>query len=192
MEPDAKPTSEGQPLLAWKEKAHRVEYDCGWFSVHRHDRQSQRSGVEHDFYLIETRDWINVIPVLPDGRIVFVKQYRQAAERFGLEVPAGIIDEGEDMLDAGRRELAEETGYGSGTWTFLGSFYSNPALIRNQVHVYLAEGVVPVGEQKLDAEEEIDVLLLDREAVKKAVLDGSIHNAVTLAVLNRAMLHGVL
>jgi 8-oxo-dGTP pyrophosphatase MutT (NUDIX family) len=179
-------------LLPWKENGRKVEYDCGWFSVHRHDRQSQASGVEHDFYLIETRDWINVIPVLPDGRIVFVKQYRQAAERFGLEVPAGIIDEGEDMLEAGRRELAEETGFGEGEWTFLGSFYSNPALIRNHVHVFVARNIRPVAEQSLDEEEEIDVVLLDRQQVRQAIFDGTIHNAVTLAVLYRASLDGVL
>jgi hypothetical protein len=110
-------------ILPWKEIGCSVEYDCGWFSVHRHDRQSRRSGLKHDFYLIETGDRVNVVPVLPDGRIVFVKQYRQAAERPGLEVPAGIMDGSEDSLAAGRRELVEETGYGEGEWTFLGNFY---------------------------------------------------------------------
>ncbi|MBW7856990.1 MAG: hypothetical protein H3C43_01495, partial [Leptonema sp. (in: Bacteria)] len=98
-----KKIKEGQPstLLPWIETGRSQKYDCGWFSVDRHDRKSQLSKASHDFYLVHTKDWVNVVPVLDDGRIVFVRQYRQAAQKFGLEVPAGVIEGNENSLEAG-------------------------------------------------------------------------------------------
>ena len=176
-------------LQPWIEEAHQVEYDCGWFSVHRHDRRSQVSQVKHDFYLIETSNWVNVVPVLADGRVLFVRQYRQSAEIFSLEVPAGIVEPDEDPLEAGRRELLEETGFGDGDWTALGSFFSNPALIRNRVLPFLALNVVQKGKMQPDAEEELELIALSRTEIEDAIRKGLIHNAITIAVLHKAFLH---
>lgn len=170
-------------LLPWIETGRSQQYDCGWFSVERHDRKSKLSKVEHDYYLVHTKDWVNVVPITTDGRIVFVRQYRQAAEKFGLEVPAGIIEENEEPINAGKRELIEETGYGKGNWQHLGSFYSNPALIKNQVHAFLATPVEIVSKPMPERQEEIEVVILDWLGVNQAIIAGEINNSITIAVL---------
>lgn len=168
----------------WQEKARSNVFDCGWFQVDRHDRVSESSGVEHDFYLVKTADWVNVVPVRNDGRLVMVRQFRHGADRFGLEVPAGIVDEGEEPLTAGKRELREETGYAAESWQALGTFASNPALLNNTVHVYLAEHAGRVSAQSTEPDEEIECVLVDPDDIPALIRSGEINNSIAIAVLH--------
>lgn len=97
-----------------------------------------------------------VVPVLPDGRILLVRQYRPSVEREMLELPAGAKDfENEDPKDAAARELFEETGYKAGKMSFLCRVKSAPAWCDEETTVYLAEELTKISGQHLDAAEEI-------------------------------------
>lgn len=108
-----------------------------------------------DWYFVDTPPSVLVVPVLADGQLVMVRQYRRNLRRYTLEFPAGEIAAGESPEDAARRELAEETGYvlaADGHLRALGSFYSLPSETTKYTHVFAAEPVVSGGAARRDAE----------------------------------------
>lgn len=107
------------------------------------------------YYVMEEPDWIHIVPVHDDGRMVLVHQYRHAAAITSIEFPGGIIDAGEIPADAAARELLEETGFHARHWQPMASFFANPARQTNRVHVFLAQGLTRAAAQKLDATEDI-------------------------------------
>jgi 8-oxo-dGTP pyrophosphatase MutT (NUDIX family) len=102
------------------------------FSVRTDTAVSPRTGAAHDFYIIESRDWINIIPVTEDHRVVMVKQYRLGSMETTLEIPGGIVDPGDTPEEAASRELLEETGYQAQEWVKIGAVNPNPALFCNR------------------------------------------------------------
>lgn len=124
-----------------------------------------------------------VLPVLDDGRIILVRQYRNALERETLEVPAGCRDfPTEDTRIAAERELREETGYTSNHIEFLISLRTTVAFCDESIDVYLATELVP-GEQSLDEAEDIDVELYTLEELKKKIYAGEIQDSKTVAAI---------
>ncbi len=124
-----------------------------------------------------------VLPVLPDGRIVLVRQYRNALERETLEVPAGCRDsKTEDTKVTARRELKEETGYDSEEITFLASLRTTVAFCDERVDVYLAQNLIP-GQQHLDEAESIDLEIYELDTLKKMIYDGVIQDSKTVAAI---------
>ena len=124
-----------------------------------------------------------VLPVLPDGRILMVHQYRNALERDTIEVPAGARDDvNEDTAVCAARELEEETGYRSENLSFLLSLRTTVAFCDEQVDVYLAEDLVP-GEQHLDDAEDIRVEAFELEHLLEMIYQGIIQDAKTVAAI---------
>src|SRR4030043_2150070 len=101
------------------------------FSVRTDRAVSPRTGNEHDFHIIESRDWINIIPVTKDNQVVMVKQYRHGSREVTLEIPGGLVDPGDTPEKAAARELLEETGYQAEELMKIGSVNPNPALFNN-------------------------------------------------------------
>ncbi|NCC50758.1 MAG: NUDIX hydrolase [Spartobacteria bacterium] len=118
--------------------------------------------------------------VLPDGRLVLVKQYRKAAERIFLEVVAGLIEEGEDPEDCARREIKEETGYTVDAIEKLISFYPSPGYVDETIQVYLAHLHPAADVLALDHDEHIEVVVLTREEMRRQVATGEICDGKTL------------
>ncbi len=124
-----------------------------------------------------------VLPVLDDGRIILVRQYRNALERETLEVPAGCRDfPEEDMRIAAERELKEETGYTSNHIEFLASLRTTVAFCDERVDVYLATDLIP-GKQELDEAEDIDIEIFTLEELKKKIYAGEIQDSKTVAAI---------
>ena len=96
------------------------------------------TGIEGDYVAMDAPDWAMVVAEYQDS-FVLVRQWRHSAECLSLEFPGGVVDGGEDAATAARRELKEETGFEAGKLTHLGTVSPNPALFKNQFHVYLAE-----------------------------------------------------
>lgn len=124
-----------------------------------------------------------VLPVLPDGRVLMVRQYRNALERETLEIPAGCRDSlDEDTALCAARELEEETGYKSNKISFLLSLRTTVAFCNEMIDVYLAEDLVP-GVQHLDDAEEIRIETYEIEELCDMVYKGIIQDGKTVAAI---------
>jgi len=164
--------------------------DCGIFRLSRTLARSPRTGDVHPFHQIRAGDWVNVIPVTGDGRLVLVRQYRHGCQQLTLEIPGGMIDPGETPEAAAARELLEETGYRSDRLESLGWLSPNPALFDNRLHVFLAPGAERVAEIRNDqATEETSVVLVPMAEVERMIAEGCIHHALVIAALFRWRLH---
>ena len=138
------------------------------------------------------RGAVCVVPVTEDGEIVFVEQFRYAMDRVLLEIPAGKLEAGEtDRLAAARRELSEETGFTADHMIDLGKYFGCPALISEDINMYLATGLHP-GECHPDEDEFLQVIRMPFGALLQQVLQGEIPDAKTqIAVLKLACMRGL-
>ncbi len=150
-----------------------VDHDCYRY---------EGSGREHDFTVIRTSDWINIIPRTAEGDFVFIRQYRHGIRDVTLEIPGGAIDgrDGNPRI-AAERELREETGYEAAEWIHLGYVTPNPALQDNRCHTYLALGAKKAGEPQFDPFERIALELLSPESTARVLRDGTVHHGLVLA-----------
>jgi ADP-ribose pyrophosphatase len=140
-------------------------------------------GTEGEFVIAHTPDWVNVVARTPDDRLVLVRQFRFGSNDLSLEIPGGVMEAGEDPVSAGLRELSEETGYGGGVPSLLGSVHPNPAIQNNRCHFVLVDGAVPTGPMKWDADEEIQVSTEPVADVLAGARSGRITHSLTVAAL---------
>jgi len=117
--------------------------------------------------------------VVKDGQVLLVEQYRPAAGRKMLEIPAGTIDRSEPPLECARRELQEETGYSAEDWESLGHIYPTPGYTNEVLHLFYASGLTK-GEQHLDPGEDINVRWIPLEKVEEMIDQGEINDAKTI------------
>ncbi len=136
-----------------------------WLTARRDKVRLPNGVINDEFYVLEYPDWVNVIAITKDGRFVFERQYRHGLGETRYEIPAGVIEEGEEPIDGARRELLEETGYAGGEWTKLMAVSGNASTTNNLSHCFLAVGVEKVDGQHLDRTEDIEVHLLTRDEV---------------------------
>ena len=169
----------------WKILSSR--YDTSYRVFHlRTDRAvSPRTGEAHDFFVLESADWVNVIPVTPADEVVMIRQYRHGLREVTLEIPGGLVEAGDRPGDAACRELLEETGYAAQSWVSLGYVHPNPAIQSNRCFTYLAESVYPAGEQKLDDKEDISVTLVPLAAIPHLIREGRITHSLIIAAFYR-------
>ncbi len=143
------------------------------------------SSIEISRMVLETPEWVNVVAITTAGDIVMVEQYRFGVSALTTEPVGGVVDPGESPLEAAKRELLEETGFGGGRWRSLGTVQANPAFHDNSCHLWLAEDVQRVQEQALDPGEAIRVHLMTLDDVKEAIGDGRLQHPLGLAALSR-------
>jgi 8-oxo-dGTP pyrophosphatase MutT (NUDIX family) len=162
-----------------------------WVRVHA-ERVRTATGMEIEpWYVVEAADWVTVVPVLPDGRIVLVEQYRHGALRVGRELPAGNIEPGEDPALTAVRELAEETGYQAAQAPIpLGVLWPEPARSRVRAHGYLIRCAAAEGRQQLDATEDIAVVTVSGAEFRDPVACGILHGTqLAFSLLAQRLLH---
>jgi 8-oxo-dGTP pyrophosphatase MutT (NUDIX family) len=140
------------------------------------------NGRSNDFTVIRTSDWINIIPIATDRRLVFIRQFRHGIRGVTVEIPGGAIDAGDkDPRAAAERELLEETGFLAEKWEYLGYVTPNPAIQDNRCHTFLAAEAFRAAEPRFDPYERIEVMLLSREEAGKALRDGTVTHGLVLA-----------
>ena len=135
--------------------------------------------------VLETNDWVNIIAITKDKKLVVVHQYRFGSGKVTTEIPAGLVDPGESSLETAKRELLEETGYTSDSWKYLGAIEPNPAFQNNKCHHWLALDVFPVNTQALDDGEDIYTEAISYEEVRARILSGAINHSLALSALSR-------
>ena len=98
----------------------------------------KKQKIDHPYTRLKAPNWVNVLAVTEEKEVILVEQTRVGPMRNVLEVPGGVIDPGENPLDAARRELEEETGYISQEFLSLGKINPNPAIMTNELHMFVA------------------------------------------------------
>lgn len=141
--------------LNWPRERSEAAAEFRNFRVRRDWNRSPRDGELRDFYVLEMPDWVQIVAVTAEGRLVLVEQFRQGVRRVTLEFPAGVMEPGEDPVAAAARELAEETGYRGGEPLVIGELDANTALQSNRLFIVLIEGCCATGERDQDAGEVI-------------------------------------
>lgn len=135
--------------------------------------------------ILECADWVNIVAVTPEKKVVVVKQFRFGVGKTTIEIPAGIIDRGETPAQAAVRELKEETGYTATKWKYLGWVEANPAFLNNLCHQWLALDAVKTYAPQLDDGEEISVSELTLKEVRGEIEQGHIRNSLSVLALSR-------
>lgn len=157
-----------------------------WFTV-RHECVELPNGSRvPDYYVFEYPDWVNVIAITRDEKFVLIDQYRHGLGRTDYELPAGVCDPTDTSpLEAARRELLEETGFGGGQWQETMVLSANPATQNNLTHCFIATDVERISAQHLETTEDLRVHLLSREEVRKLLEQSKIIQAMMSAPLWR-------
>jgi 8-oxo-dGTP pyrophosphatase MutT (NUDIX family) len=173
----------------WQIRSSRTLLADRWINV-RADSCVTASGTTIEpYYVLTYPDWVNVVALTKDDRLILIRQYRHAAARVFLELPGGIVDSSdENPEDTAQRELAEETGYQSSNMRRVATLYTNPSMLTNRVHTCLTTDVLPGNGQTLDeGEEGLTVELVPvrtiLQGLGKSVVEQSMHvSSIVLAL----------
>jgi 8-oxo-dGTP pyrophosphatase MutT (NUDIX family) len=155
----------------------------------RIDKCELSNGNLLDATIFEFRTWANVMALTKDNEVVLVRQYRHGICDVLWEFPGGVVEEGEDPVEGVRRELLEETGYAASKFIQVGKLYPNPALQTNTMYCFIALDAEKVGEQNLDAGEDIEVHLVSLNDLIDMAKRGEFPHALEVAVLFQALVH---
>jgi ADP-ribose pyrophosphatase len=145
-------------------KARRSTRISPWMKVIEREVVFAQGSAPELYYAIDQQDYIAIVAITPDGRIPIVRQYRPALECFTWELPAGLVDEGEDAAETCRRELLEETGYPARAVHLLGSYAPCTARLSNRVHSFFVETGPRTAEQAPEAGIELKLVTLSELA----------------------------
>ena len=165
----------------WKIITSRQIADCRVFKVREDYCERESDHKESTFFVVENPDWVNIIALTQDKQVVLIKQFRHGAEEIILEIPGGMIDEGEDVETAARRELLEETGYSSNEFILLGKSRPNPAIQTNWMYHYLALDCAKTQETAFDEHESLLTKLASLSEVENLIKSGEITHSLVLA-----------
>lgn len=170
----------------WEVLASEYLFRKPWLTVRRDKVLLPTGAVNPEYYVLEYPTWINVIAITADGRFVLVRQYRHALGETHFELCAGVAEQGEEPLEAAKRELLEETGFGGGTWRLLMTIAPNPGTSNNLAYCFVATDVERLSaEQHLDATEDLSVHLFAENDVLQMLNTGEIRQASMAAPLWR-------
>ena len=161
-------------------RAHLVA-DHGVFKVER--LVYEETPLPRDIFVFSCPDWCNVLAETPEGELVLIWQYRFGTDALSLEIPGGVIDPGEEPIDAARRELLEETGYEAESFELVSVVEPNPALQGNRCFTYLARGARPTGETAFDDLEDLETVLVPKSELAELIDEREItHSLVVVAI----------
>jgi ADP-ribose pyrophosphatase len=177
------------PLRPWTFLSSRLLVETRIFKLLAECWQSPRTGEEHTFSNVDSPDWVNVVALDTEGRMLLIRQFRFGTRTFTLEVPGGMVDPGEEPRATAERELREETGYAAARITSLGFCEPNPAIFNNRCHLFLAEGCTRQTELVLDPGEDIEVLPTPESEVFELLHTGGITHALVMVALSRYALY---
>ena len=171
--------------MAWQVLESEYLFKQPWLTARREHVKLPTGAEIKDFYVLEYPDWVNVIAITEDGQFVMERQYRHGLGKTCFEIPAGVMEKDETPLEAAKRELMEETGYGEGEWTNIMNVSGNSSTTNNISHCFVAKGVKKISGQHLDSTEDLEIVLLSRDQVKDLMVNDQIRQSLMAAPLWR-------
>ena len=151
----------------WSVNSEKDVFSCHITTVNAKECSLKSKNISHTFYTLKMNDWVNAFAITKDNQVIMVRQHRLGKNLVTLEVPAGMIEDGEDPKDAVIRELAEETGYVSKNVILLKSINVNPAIQDNVCHFFLATDCEKITQTNFDETEEIETELIPLDKILK-------------------------
>lgn len=171
-------------IKPWVKTGSQKLADYRIFSVRADRKVSPHTGEAHEFYVIESVNWVNVVATTPTGELVMVEQYRHGSDTIELEVPGGVMDarDGAPEVTAAR-ELREETGYAGGPPRIIGQMYPNPAIMSNMCFVVLVPDCTPQHPVQFDHSEDLITRLVPVAEVPGLIAAGKIRHSLVIGAL---------
>lgn len=174
--------------LKWKTLSSEYLFNDQWFKVRKEKCITPSGKIVDPYYVYEFATWVGALPITEDGKIIMVRQYRHALGETCIEIPGGCVDDTDKNIeDAISREILEETGYCFSSFEYLGRISPNPSTNSNLLHMFLAKGGKKTAEQKLDGNEEIEVMKLSAEELKQLLRENKIVQAMHVSCIFYAL-----
>jgi len=171
-------------IQPWKKIRSKLLGDFRIFKLRSDFKISPRTGKEHDFFVLDSVNWVNVVAVTPDQRLVMVEQFRHGSNTVELEIPGGMMNAGEtDPVATAVRELREETGYAGEHARLLGKIHSNPAILSNVTYTVLIENCRLQHGVEFDSGEDLLTRLVPVAEIPKLVADEKIGHSLVVVAL---------
>ena len=168
----------------WKTLGSKLLGDFRIFTIRSDQKVSPRTQKEHDFFVIDSEPWVNVIALTPNQEMVMVEQFRHGSNTVELEVPGGMIDPTDaSPIAAGGRELREETGYEGGGGRIIGEVWPNPAIQSNTCYTVMFENCESKHPPAWDQTEELVTRLLPLADIPRLVASGAIRHSLVVVAL---------
>ena len=171
-------------IKPWKKVGSKPIGDFRIFKMRADTAVNPRTGEEHDFFVIDSVNWVNIVAVTSDQKLVMVEQYRHGSNTVELEIPGGMMDPHEnDPVVTAVRELREETGYEGENARELGKIWSNPAIFSNTTYTVLIENCVLKHGLEFDSGEDLITRLVPVDEIPGLIADGKINHSLVVVAL---------
>jgi 8-oxo-dGTP pyrophosphatase MutT (NUDIX family) len=171
-------------IQPWRKVGSRPIGDFRIFSLRADRIVSPRTGEEHEFYVFDSVNWVNVIAVTPDQQMVLIEQYRHGSGTVELEIPGGMMDPGEESpVVTAIRELREETGYKGTDARLIGRIFANPAIMTNTCFTVLIENCRLQHVTELDHSEDLATRLVPVAEIPRLVAEERIQHSLVVVAL---------
>jgi len=171
-------------IKPWPQVYSKSLGDFRIFSIRSDQKISPRTEQPHDFFVIESVNWVNVVALTLDDQLVVIEQFRHGTNTVELEIPGGVIDATDPSpVAAGLRELREETGYEAGEAEILGQIFPNPAIMSNTCFTVLARNCELRHPIQLDGGEDVLTRLVPVSQIPDLVRTGKIRHSLVVVAL---------